>query len=119
MNRQELFKNYWTTLHKDITSVYDYEKISQGYEEIYYDALPQNKNAKILDLGCGMGFCLYWLKRKGYENIIGIDLSAEMVEVAKKKTNANVILVEDSSFSLNAFFVYNIFEIYLSNGKTR
>lgn len=97
MNHQELFKNYYTTLHKDITSGYDYDKVSKGYEAIYYDALPQDKNAKILDLGCGAGFCLYYLKKKGYKNIIGIDISREMVEVAKEREEiGEIILVEDS-----------------------
>ena len=38
----------------------------------------------ILDLGCGPGQTTYFLAKQGLKNIIGIDLSAQMIEQAKK-----------------------------------
>lgn len=46
----------------------------------YLSSLPKNRNAKILDLGCGMGHYLYALKALGYKNIIGVDTSSSNVE---------------------------------------
>ena len=42
--------------------------------------LPQDKSAKILDIGCGMGQMLHALRVLGYENVYGVDISDEAVE---------------------------------------
>jgi len=44
--------------------------------------LPDNKNVRILDLGCGYGVWLYWLKQAGYHCLEGVDRSPEQVEAA-------------------------------------
>ncbi len=49
--------------------------------------LPKNKDAKILDLACGSGRTLYFLKSKGYYNISGVDISGEQVELARQVTD--------------------------------
>ena len=43
---------------------------------------PANKQAAILDLGCGNGALLHVLAQGGYCNLSGVDASAEQVEVA-------------------------------------
>jgi 2-polyprenyl-3-methyl-5-hydroxy-6-metoxy-1,4-benzoquinol methylase len=45
--------------------------------------LPKDKSAKILEMGCGNGGFVYFLRSLGYENSIGIDRSHEQIEVAK------------------------------------
>ncbi len=44
-----------------------------------------DRDAKILDLGCGTGLTVYPLAEQGFTNLYGIDLSREMVEVANRK----------------------------------
>lgn len=44
--------------------------------------VPGDRSIRILDLGCGFGNLLYWLKQAGYTNLEGIDRSAEQVEGA-------------------------------------
>jgi SAM-dependent methyltransferase len=44
--------------------------------------LPDDKNVRVLDLGCGYGVWLYWLKQAGYHCLEGIDRSPEQVEAA-------------------------------------
>lgn len=44
--------------------------------------LPKNKDAAILDLGCGTGSMLGALKSEGYTNILGIDVSEDQIRVA-------------------------------------
>jgi SAM-dependent methyltransferase len=44
--------------------------------------IPRDKAINILDLGCGDGKYIYFLKKEGYKNIVGLDLSEEQVEVA-------------------------------------
>lgn len=48
------------------------------------------KTAKILDVGCGTGELLLYLKNSGFHNIAGNDISSGMLAVAQKKVqNAN------------------------------
>ena len=44
--------------------------------------IPADKDGLILDLGCGYGAFLYFLSRKGYKDLGGVDASAEQVALA-------------------------------------
>lgn len=46
--------------------------------------LPPDKNARILDLGCGYGAFLLMLRAEGYTNLRGVDLSPEQVQLANE-----------------------------------
>jgi 2-polyprenyl-3-methyl-5-hydroxy-6-metoxy-1,4-benzoquinol methylase len=46
--------------------------------------LPQNRQARILDLGCGHGAFLYFLARAGYTDIAGVDTCVQQIEVAHR-----------------------------------
>ena len=75
---------------KQAISVYD--KIARPYAEEFsnpseylnefLELLP--KNAKILDVGCGVGVDSGFVNSKGFE-VIGLDLSKEMLNLAKEK----------------------------------
>lgn len=45
--------------------------------------LPQERSARILDVGCGQGALLSLLRRMGYERASGIDISADQLEIAR------------------------------------
>jgi SAM-dependent methyltransferase len=44
-----------------------------------------NLSLSVLDIGCGTGFSLEYLKTKGYFSLKGIDPSREMIKIAKSK----------------------------------
>lgn len=67
----------------------------QSYDEIYGRYLPKNKNAKILDIGCGMGQFLWYLKKKNYQNFLGVDISKECVDFCSRKVTKKVRLIND------------------------
>lgn len=46
--------------------------------------LPKDKRARILDVGCGYGAFLYFLRKEGYQDVYGVDISPEQVEAAKR-----------------------------------
>jgi 2-polyprenyl-3-methyl-5-hydroxy-6-metoxy-1,4-benzoquinol methylase len=52
--------------------------------------LPNNKDIECLDVACGVGQMLYFLKQSDYKRLTGIDISHEQV-VASKKIWPNVL----------------------------
>ena len=68
------------------TDYFELRGLDENYYKKYilpqyiYNNLPEDKNAKILDLGCGLGQTLNELKKIGYKNVSGIDISDEAVK---------------------------------------
>ena len=72
--------------------------------------MPGDKNAKVLDLGCGIGFWLVEFWSRGYRNLSGADLSDASLEIAHKRcelygveatlhqANAEALEFADASF---------------------
>ena len=46
--------------------------------------IPTDRSIRIVDLGCGHGIYLYFLKQEGYQNLVGIDTSEEQVALAHR-----------------------------------
>ena len=67
----------------------------------YHIALFKNgiKSGKILDAGCGTGLLAIYFKDHGYDTM-GVDLSREMIEIAKSKRPDIPFYVSDISESL-------------------
>lgn len=45
---------------------------------------PTNKEARVLEVGCGNGRLVGLAQRSGYNNVAGIDASSSMIELARK-----------------------------------
>jgi SAM-dependent methyltransferase len=58
----------------------DYQFAFADYETNLARHLPADRNAKILDIGCGWGQFLSWLRAKHFTNLEGIDLGSDQVE---------------------------------------
>lgn len=56
------------------------------WERYFGRFLPQDSGARILDLGCGNGGFVYWLRSKGFSGAIGVDASEEQVAQAEKNS---------------------------------
>ncbi len=63
----------------------DFLSMEKYFAKNYLKYLPKDKKVKIIDLGCGMGHFLYFLKKNGYKNYFGIDISAECINFCNKK----------------------------------
>ncbi len=46
--------------------------------------VPPDRRARILDLACGHGAFLYYLKSTGYINVSGVDISREQIDLAHR-----------------------------------
>ncbi len=85
--KEELYVEYATSF-KNAGNKIDLEKASKLWPIFKYcmrNWLPKDKNANIIDLGCGDGTVMHLLKHKcNYNNISGIDISPDQVSLAKQ-----------------------------------
>lgn len=70
--------------------------------------LPNFKDKRVLDLGCGYGWHCQYAAEQGAKSVIGTDISEKMLAVANSKNNyPNVsyqqIAIEDIDFAANSF----------------
>jgi len=56
---------------------------SYVWEQLINRWLPANPSARMVDLACGHGSFLYWLKEKKYQEIAGVDSSQEQIDRAR------------------------------------
>ena len=85
-------KNYLgisTVLHKEFNKE-EYENYARNVDKIYGPHLPDDKNVWILDVGCGQGHFLYYLIKKGFCNIRGLDIASDQVEFCRTHITENV-----------------------------
>lgn len=82
-------------MDKSKFAVTTYDKIADKYTQRYFDDLSDSsyidkflsylpKKAKVLDIGCGPGTFINYTRKKGFD-VEGVDLSEEMIKIAKQK----------------------------------
>jgi 2-polyprenyl-3-methyl-5-hydroxy-6-metoxy-1,4-benzoquinol methylase len=80
------YENYGS-INESIPGTYDqsyYNQTADEYHAMYSNYLPQDRNSRVLDIGCGKGFFLYYLIQQGYINILGIDADLSSIEHTKE-----------------------------------
>lgn len=87
--RDRLYERYRSN-QTAITPVDERTQRAPYLQRLISKHFPADKNARILDVGCGSGTLLYFLREAGYQNIYGIDTSAEQVEQARQLGFENV-----------------------------
>lgn len=65
------------------------------YRHNYKKFLPENKQARILEIGCGMGNFLLFLGQEGYENFLGVDIAPEAIRYCLDKGISKVKFIKD------------------------
>ena len=81
--RERLYRHYQAT-HRgtNLLEVRERLRAARPYFKRLLKLFPEDKDTCVLDLGCGYGNWLYWLKQAGYHNLEGVDCSPEQVEAA-------------------------------------
>jgi len=84
--RSRFYERYSSTVQRR-TSAPTLEQVKRSH--IYHDVrlrgwLPANKDANIIDVACGFGEFLQYLRMRGYTNVQGIDISPEQVALARQ-----------------------------------
>ena len=72
------------------------------------------KGLKILEIGCGPGFMLEQFESAGAEEIVGVDISQDMLQRAAKRSEKSLKVQADVA---DLPFEPNIFDIVFSRGS--
>jgi len=64
------------------------------YGQMYDPYMPRDKEAKIIDIACGAGQFVRYCLNKGYENVVGVDLSISQVSYCESHVPGKVKLVD-------------------------
>ena len=113
---------------------HDYNKYAKSYAELgitnsYYLAFKDvplllekytNKNMRFLDYGCGKGRSLRFIKSLGYNDIVGVDISQDMIEEANKidpKGNYNLMENSHIPYEDNTFDTIFMSYVFLDVGE--
>jgi len=90
--RRRLYDGYVSSGQAGIDPASGYRSAAPYINNIIRRHVPLDRKTRILDLGCGAGGMIYWLKKAGYLSVSGVDSSAEMVSAAHKSGVSDVRL---------------------------
>lgn len=91
-------------------------KMIRLYQKTVLPYFPAEKTARILDIGCGMGFLMLALKKAGYANVYGIEVDAKQVEFCKQNgldvwlVTDTVAFLKDSSGQYDVISAFDVLE---------
>nr|MBA3259574.1 class I SAM-dependent methyltransferase [Gemmatimonadales bacterium] len=83
--KERFYRNYYTTHvlpRKGEATLARFRSRDRAYRGTWGRLLPEDRQSRILDVGCGSGSLVWWMQQRGYVNAAGIDVSAELVQVA-------------------------------------
>lgn len=80
--RDQLYQNYVSSGQGGAGALTFYLPQMPFYMQLIKRHMPKEKSARILDLACGAGGLLFCLKKQGYSNLKGVDLSEQMIALA-------------------------------------
>lgn len=87
------YSTYYRMYHDES---FDHEvKMQQILWKMLADEMPTDRGARVLDIGCGFGFALSALRKNGYINTKGLEVSFDQYKVAKEK-GLDIILVDNT-----------------------
>jgi 2-polyprenyl-3-methyl-5-hydroxy-6-metoxy-1,4-benzoquinol methylase len=90
------FSSHFGVLH--MVSPAGLDRDRRTWRNYFRRLLPAERGARFLDLGCGYGSFLWYLRGEGYQNACGVDVSAEQVEAARRLGLDNVFLGDAGEF---------------------
>ena len=119
--RKERIVSYWEKRSGDFLEHKRAELHSPMSERWLYEIknqLPQDRNLRILDVGCGAGFFSVLLAKEGYQ-VTGVDLTPDMVEnartlAAEEKTDCEFLVMDAE----NLRFADESFDVVISRNLT-
>lgn len=96
-----LYQSYVSSGHvrNSLGSAEEYLRSRRAYfRAIIRNHFPPDREARVLDIGCGHGALLYFLQQAGYSHTRGVDASVEQVEMSHRLGISGVELGEAQTF---------------------
>jgi 2-polyprenyl-3-methyl-5-hydroxy-6-metoxy-1,4-benzoquinol methylase len=95
--RKRLVERYWSTHHRrfEPATVEEWDGVLDRIEAnlgTFFATLP--RDARILDVPCGVGYLEAYLLRRGFTNIRAVDLSEEQLQVARERLHERELVTE-------------------------
>jgi len=96
--REKLNERYVTTHFSKLRTLTpdEFESYARFYRVAFTPHLPPDRQARILEVGCGLGQFLYFLKQEEYVNHWGIDIGREQVDSCRRSVTDQVEWVDDT-----------------------
>lgn len=93
----QVYDNYFSTQVAGNQTIDQITRESFNYfNQNLLKFIPAKKEIKILEIGCGFGRYLKFLKDLGYTNLTGLDISSEQIKVAKQNFDLENVFVADA-----------------------
>ena len=115
--RRRILDRYTTAMHQISGPVSPASADRWGWRFDHYlrGWLPDSKNVRIVDLGCGYGRLLRFFSKRGFNDLLGVDVSPEQVELARRMHSrveqADVLeFLADQSESFDLITAFDIIE---------
>lgn len=106
MSDEYLFQYHNTNFRGSLPTLETFQQVRgrglEWLEDNYAALLPQDRNAAVLDIGCGMGEFLYFLKRRGFQRIEGVDISSHLIEYCRALVGCEASVISDLEDFLRA-----------------
>lgn len=85
--RERIYAAYRDSLAPELEVAAPIDERAQfaHFDRHYAPLLPERRDAALLDLGCGLGYFLSYLKARGYTSASGVDASPQMAEAARAR----------------------------------
>jgi len=112
MNYKDKFYTKYETTHvlprKGAVTTDILKSRSKIWEKTYSKYLPDNKDARIIDLGCGYGSIVWWLQQAGFANTSGIDISEEQIETGQKLGISSIVKADIKEYLQDKKTCYDV-----------
>jgi SAM-dependent methyltransferase len=115
--KEKLYSSYHSSLFRNLHpgDEDEFVRFLAYFKKNYLPHLPSQKNAMILELGCGMGHFLNFLEKEGYQNYLGVDICEENILFCAKRgisaTHADIFsFLEDSGKLYDAIVMNDVLE---------
>ena len=84
--RETLYRHYVHGRKHSLApeTVHGFKPRERYLNRLIHEHFPENRNASILELGCGHGALVYFARLKGYSSITGCDRSPQQVAEARR-----------------------------------
>ncbi|HUY20583.1 MAG TPA: class I SAM-dependent methyltransferase [Candidatus Binataceae bacterium] len=93
--RELIYDNY--NVHSDATPVHRLLTLRAPFlKSVVSRHFPPDREARVLELGCGYGGLLYFARQAGYRQLRGIDRSPSQIELARSIEMGDVVELGDA-----------------------